>query len=142
MCKHSNAFLFKKKKLMYLFLAVLGLCYCVDFSLVVVCGLILVASLVGAQALGRSGLSNCGPWAQKLQLLDSSSGSILECTSSVALQHVVSSQIRDQTCVSCIGSGFFTTEPPGKQTLNVFSSPRLVSSDKLIILTFFLVSVL
>ena len=83
------------------------------------------------------GISNCGPWAQQLQLLDSSTGSILECTGLVALQHVGSSQIRDQSCVSCIGSGFFTTEPAGKQTVNVFSSPRVVSSDKLIILTFF-----
>ena len=27
-----------------------------------------------------------------------------------------SSQLRDQTCVSCIAGGFFTTEPPGKPT--------------------------
>ena len=54
---------------MYLFLAVLGLCYCVDFSLVVVCGLILVASLVGSQALdtweavtAARGLSCCSSW--------------------------------------------------------------------------------
>ena len=28
----------------------------------------------------------------------------------------VSSQPRDQTCVSCIAGGFFTTSPPGKPT--------------------------
>lgn len=38
---------------MCLFLAVLGLCFCVDFSLAAVCGIILVASLVGAQAPGH-----------------------------------------------------------------------------------------
>ena len=31
-----------------------------------------------------------------------------------ARQHVGSSWIRDQTCVSCISGGFFTTELPGK----------------------------
>ena len=29
-----------------------------------------------------------------------------------------SSLLRDQTCVSCIAGGFFTTEPPGKPRLN------------------------
>ena len=32
----------------------------------------------------------------------------------VVPQHVALSQIRDQTGVSSTGSGFFTTEPPGK----------------------------
>ena len=40
-----------------------------------------------------------------------------------------SSQSRDQTCVSCIGRWFFTTEPPRK-LLNVFTSgqPQIIFS--------------
>ena len=57
---------------MYLFLAVLGLCCCVGFSLVVARGasslaagglLIRVASHWGTRALGLLGFSSCSPWA-------------------------------------------------------------------------------
>ena len=43
-----------------------------------------------------------------------------------------SSQDRDQTCVSCIAGGFFTTEPPGKP-LNLYSVQFIhsVMSDSL-----------
>ena len=37
----------------------------------------------------------------------------------VVLQYVGSSQTRDQTHISCIGSGFFTTEPSGKPICHV-----------------------
>ena len=32
-----------------------------------------------------------------------------------------SSPSRDQTCISCTGSGFFTTEPPGKPSFSLLS---------------------
>ena len=38
-------------------------------------------------------------------------------TGLVVPQQVGSSQTRDQTRVSCIAGGFFTTEPPGKLML-------------------------
>ena len=35
-----------------------------------------------------------------------------------------SSQLRDRTCISRTGSGFFTTEPPGKPTLPILPSKQ------------------
>ena len=50
---------------MYLFLAVLGLCYYSGFSLVVVHGLLIgVTSCCGAQALGPAGFNSRGSGAQ------------------------------------------------------------------------------
>ena len=95
----------------YLFLAVLGLC-CSGFSvvaasrgcsLVAVCGLLIaVASLVAKHGLQGSqhsvvvtrGLSSCGSRAQAQKLW---------CMGLVAPQHMGASQIRNQTCVSCMG---------------------------------------
>ena len=69
----------------YLFLAVLGLCCCMDFSLVVLCRLLIAtASLVAEHE----------PCAQAKEL---------RCTGWVALQHVGSSWTRDRTQISCIG---------------------------------------
>ena len=63
--------------LIYLFLAVLGLCCCMDFSLVAVsrgyslvavCGLLVVVAVASLTAehevLGHVGFSRCGTWAQ------------------------------------------------------------------------------
>ena len=36
-----------------------------------------------------------------------------------------SSQLRDQTCISCLADGFFTTEPPEKPLLNPHKTPKM-----------------
>ena len=91
--------------LQYLFMAVLGLCCCTEFSLVVAsrgslhCGVWAShcsgLSCCGARALGRGSFSSCG-----LKVLEHRLGS---CTGLAALLHVGSSQIRDRTCVFYIG---------------------------------------
>ena len=118
-----------KNNSIYSLLAVPGLrCY-EGFSVVVVCRLLIaVASPVaecglwGAWALVveahrfsscGSGFSTCG--SQALEHRFNSYGSC----GLVASWHVGSSQIRDQTHVSCIGR-FFTTEPPGKPYFILF----------------------
>ena len=58
----------------------------------------------GAQALGRAGFSSCSAWAQELRFLNSrAQAKQLWCTGLFGPWFVDSSQIRDQTCVSCIG---------------------------------------
>ena len=91
--------------LIYLFLAVLGLCCCMDFSLVaesgsnslvVVCRLLIVmASLV------KHGLWNTGSRV-------------------VAHRFGCSSRIRDQHVSPTLSVGFFATEPSGKPWAYVF----------------------
>ena len=96
---------------MYLFLAVLGLHCCVDFSLVAVrrgySSCRAQASRYDsffccrAQALGRVGFSSWGTWVQLLRIPGSrAQAQELWYT---ALWHGGSSWIRDQTHVSCIG---------------------------------------
>ena len=91
----------------WLFLAVLGLCCCTGFplvaasgghSLVALCRLLLaVASFVAEHRL--QGVQTSIMW-----LLGSRARTEqLQCTGLVAPQHVGSSQIRDQTHVTCIG---------------------------------------
>ena len=53
-----------------------------------------------------------GAWAHQFCLLGSEFG-FSSCVLD-APQHVGSSQIRDRTHISCIGSEFFITEPLGK----------------------------
>ena len=61
-------------------------------------------SCCGAQAPGHECFSSCSMWAQKLWFPGSRlQAQQLWCTGLVALWHVESSQIRDWTCVSCIG---------------------------------------
>ena len=107
---------FFKKVSVYLFLAVLGLCCCTDFplaaanggySLAVVRGLlIMVTSLVAEHRLSNArasvvaacelrSYSPLGSRAQQAQQLWP--------LGLVALQHVGSSWLKDQTRVSCIG---------------------------------------
>ena len=92
----------------YLFLAVLDFHCSIGFSVVVasrgysldvVRRLLTVASHCGARA---SVVAAMGSRAQAQKLW---------CTGLVGPWHVGSSQIRDRTCVSCIGK-----EPPGKPT--------------------------
>ena len=71
----------------------LGLCCFVDF--------LLVSESGGYSLVGHVGFS--------LQWLLS-----LQNTGLVALRHVGSSWIRDRTCVSCVGRGFFTAESAGR----------------------------
>ena len=73
-------------------------------SLVAVCGLFIarVSSCLTAGALGREGFSSCRTWVQELQLLGSSTGSIVVTHGCAALRRIGFSQVRD-TCVSCIG---------------------------------------
>ena len=43
-----------------------------------------------------------------------------------------SSQSRDQTCISCIAGGFFTTEPPGKLSICYFcllTQPQMMTKE-------------
>ena len=57
-----------------------------------------------AQTVGHTGFSSCGMWAQQLWFPGSrAQAQQLRCMGLVAPWHVGSSQIRDQTCVSCIG---------------------------------------
>ena len=83
------------------------------YSLVVVQGLLIaVASLVvehrlnscSSQALEHR-LSSCGAWGL------------------AALQHVGSSQTRDQTCISCISRWILYHWPPGKPPKGLFKPP-------------------
>ena len=66
-------FFFLKNNFIYLFLAVLGLCYCTGFSRVAVswdCSLVVVLGLLTAGAfLEARRLSSCGAWAQYLRHL-------------------------------------------------------------------------
>ena len=83
---------------MYLFLAVLGLCYYSGFSLVVVHGLLIgVTSCCGAQALGPAGFNSRGSGALEHRLSTCGPQAL------VALWHVRSSWARDWTRVSCVG---------------------------------------
>ena len=74
-------------------------------SLVAVCELFIarVSSCFTAQALGHEGFSSCHTRVQYLQLLGSSTGSIVVTHGWAALRHVGCSQIRDRIRVSCIG---------------------------------------
>ena len=100
----------------YLFLAMLGLPCCVGFSLIAVHGLFLaVASLLEEHRLWNT-------WAQSLWQ-----------THWVAPRHMESSQIRDQTCISCIGRQILyhwaTREAPECWVLSqLFHSPLSPSS--------------
>ena len=106
---------------LFVFLAALGLHCCKQvFSS---CIVRVTPSLIGdfsccpAQALGPVGFRSCSTWAQCLRLLGPRAWTQqLWCRGLVALQHVGSSQIRNQTCVSCVDwqADFFATEPPGK----------------------------
>ena len=84
----------------YLVLVVLGVCYCTGFflveasegcSLAVLCRRLIVVTC----------LQGTGSWVLRLQQLHRA-GSVVMAMSLVALWHVGSSQLRDQTCVSCI----------------------------------------
>ena len=59
----------------------------------------------GLRGVRASGAAPSGSRAQAAQLWP---------RGLVAPRHMGSSRLRDRTPVSCIGSGFFTTEPPGK----------------------------
>ena len=60
-------------------------------------------SCCGSWALGQAGFSSCGVWAQQLWLPGCrAQAQKLWCTGLVAPQHLGSSWIGDQTCVSCI----------------------------------------
>ena len=61
-------------------------------------------SCCGAQALGHVDFNSCGTCAQQLRFLGSRAQAQYFCSMDlVAPRHVRSSQIRDRTCVSCIG---------------------------------------
>ena len=55
----------------------------------------------------------------------------ISCHQARILERVVlsfsrgSSQLRDQTCISCLADGFFTTEPPAKPLLNPHKTPKM-----------------
>ena len=76
----------------------------------------------GAQALGHSGFSSCGTWAQWLQLPGSrAQGQQLWCTGLVALWHVGSSWIWNQNCVFCIGRQILYHRATRKALSAIFS---------------------
>ena len=91
----------------------LGFHCCMGFSLVVVHRLlIVVASLVMEHGLWGvwvlvvvvCGFSSCGMWTQSLWLLHSRAQAEQQWHMGLgAPWHVESSQIRDQTCISCTG---------------------------------------
>ena len=74
-----------------------------------------------AWALGHAGFSSCGSWAPAPEHRLSSCWHM----GLVALQHVESSQTRNQTCVSCIG----------RQTLNHWTTREVPSTEALISVT-------
>ena len=90
-----------------LFLAFVGVHCCTGF--LSCCSKQGLLSSCGAQASPWSGFSCSREWAvghsglQQLWQMDL-----------VFLWHVSSSWIRDQTCVSILAGGFFTTDPPGQ----------------------------
>ena len=53
-------------------------------------------------------------------------------TDLAVLQHMGSSWTRDRTCVSCIGSRFFTTEPPGEALKMVLLSVNFIQGNLLL----------
>ena len=79
-----------------------------SYSLIAVSGLLIVVVSLRRTGLGHTGFSSCSARARPLW-----------CVGLVPAQRVGSSQVRDQSCVSCVGRGFFTTEPPGKPTLEL-----------------------
>ena len=121
-CRKWSFPLKKKKKnaplFIYLCLAVLGLRCCVGFSLVVVTGGPSSLRYLGVSLQWLLLLLNTGSRVHGLQQLwlagSRAQAQQLWLRGLVAVQHVGSSQIRDQTPVSCIGRRFFTTKPPGK----------------------------
>ena len=91
----------------YLFLAVLGLCCCAGFTLVVEsggCSLVAVHGLLTAVASlvlehePEHRLSSCGPWAQLL----------------LGMWNLPGSGIKPES--PALAGRFFTTEPPGKSS--------------------------
>ena len=99
----------------YLFMAVLGLCCCSDFSLVLEWGVLsscnAQASHWGgfscwAQSLDCSGFRSCGSRAPELNSL--------WCMGLVALWYVGCSQTRDRIHVSCIGRRILYHWAPGE----------------------------
>ena len=117
-----------------LFLAALGLHCCTAFLVAVSGGYSLVAFLgfslqwlllCRAWVLGLSGFSSYDTQTQQLWLQGSrAQAQQLWHMGLVAPQHVGSSQPRNQTHISCIGTGrFFTSEPPGKSNPLDFFSP-------------------
>ena len=106
----------------YLLLVLLGLCCCMDFSLVVVSGdcshglLIAAASLVAehrlwvvpASVAAAHGLSTCGSWVLEHWL----NSCVQELSGSAACGNLPGSGI-EPVSPALVG-GLFTTEPPGE----------------------------
>ena len=90
-------FFLTKRSFYFLFLAVLGLCCYVGSSVVALCSFSMwCLSSCGAWALGT--------WASVVTTHRlSSCGSQVWCMVLIALWHVGSSQLRDRTCIFCIG---------------------------------------
>ena len=111
------------KKLIYLFLAVLGLCCCMQISLVMMNG---GCSLVAAQGFSSQrllSLWSTGSRARGLQKL--------QLSGLVALGHGGSSRTRDRTHVLCTSRWILnhrtTREIPGLPVLKLYTSTNTVS---------------
>ena len=97
--------------LIYLFVAVLGLC-CYEGSSLVVCTDFLLQWFLLLQSVG-SRTWGFKLWPMGSVVLGSRARAQQSCLSGfVSLGHVGSSWIRGQTHISFIVRGFFTTEPP------------------------------
>ena len=128
-------------------MAVLSLCCCMDFSVVAVSrgwGAAIAAysscnawtshcggfSCYGAWALRCTVFSNFGMWAQQLWLPGSrAQAQQLWHRGLVALQHVMSSQTKDQTRVSCIGWQILCRWATREALIMVFICISLVIND-------------
>ena len=73
-----------------------------------------------ARALGHVGFTAvaCGSVVATLRLY--STGSVVVARGLRCFAHVASSWTRGRTCVSALAGGSFTTEPPGKPSINIF----------------------
>ena len=90
----------------------LDLLCCVDFSLAVVCGLLIaVASLVAEHRLQARGLQYLWYLGYIVEALGLQNIAVVVHRLSVP-QHVGSSQTKDQS--PALAAGSFTTEPPGR----------------------------
>ena len=109
--------LFLKNNFIYLFLTVLDLCCCMDFSLVAVSGgyslvamwglLVAVASLVVEQGLGHVGSGAVTPRLLSTSLVVGAQAELLR-----GMWGLPGPVIKPESPV--LGGRFFTTEPPGK----------------------------
>ena len=136
---HPNFYsrIFKIIFKIYLFLAVLGLCCCMGFSLIAVsrgysslhCTGFLLQGLVLLRRTGwrAPSFSSCGTWARQLPFLGSKAQAQQFWRMGwVAPWHLGSSWIKDHTWVSCIGWWILYHSHKGSPSSRIFMASGLM----------------